>query len=165
MCGMLFTVGDVWWKMDWWKTGKWTLSSSSKNKKNLQFTAMLQSFGPLTMSKCFMSAMCYWLLWGPLCEQQGVPAAVRACMHLIVLLWSGGVFTAVRYECLCKTSALVFKADNQSRLSAPPAPPRDVGAPEMITSHSRKFNKLSKPGRPPSLLQSTWAPHTERKTP
>lgn len=57
-----------------------------QNKKNLQFTAMLQSFGPLTMSKCFMSAMCYWLLWGPLCEQQGVPAAVRACVHLIVLL-------------------------------------------------------------------------------
>lgn len=78
------------------------------------------------MSKCFMSAMCYWLLWGPLCEQQGVPAAVRACMHLIVLLWSGGVFTAVRYECLCKTSALVFKADNQSRLSAPPPPPPET---------------------------------------
>lgn len=69
--------------------------SPSKTKRIFKFTATLQSWEPLTMSECFMSVMCLWLLRGSLCERQGAPAALRACLHLIVLLWSGGVFTAV----------------------------------------------------------------------
>lgn len=120
-----------------------------KTKRIFKFTVLLQSLEPLTTSKCFMLVMCCWL-WGSVCEQQGVPAAVRAG-NLIVLLWSGGVFTAVWYECLCKTSVLVFRADDQSYVLAPL---RDVEAPEMITSHSRKLNELSKPGWLPSSFNS-----------
>lgn len=109
-----------------------------QKQRILKFTATPQSFEPLTASKCVMAVMCWWLLWASLREQQGGmracnPCGVEACLQLC------DVNVFVRQ---------VFKADDQSCLSAPL---RDVGAPEMITSHSRKLNELSEPGRPPSL--------------
>lgn len=49
-----------------------------KTKRIFKFAVLLQSLEPLTTSKCLMLVMCCWLLCWVVCEQQGVPAAVRA---------------------------------------------------------------------------------------